>query len=81
MNNGNGTAKAARRPTAEDQAKAYRGAVEVILAQSNYLVSRIGRKIKTADWDDAQSAARALAGYATDLNRMVARVRGKGSAP
>ncbi len=80
MTNGNGSAKTARRLSAEDLAKAYRGAVDTLLSQSGYLVKRIGKKIESADWDDAQSAARMLAGYATDLNRMLARVRGKGRA-
>jgi hypothetical protein len=69
MSNGNGTSKTARRPNAEEQAKAYRSAVEVILEQSDYLLKRVSKKVKSADWDEAQSASRALTGYATDLNR------------
>lgn len=79
MSNGNGvSAQKGIRPTSEAQASAYMAAVTVLLAQSTYLLRRIQKKIASADWDDAQSAARTLSGYSTDLNRMLARVRGKG---
>ena len=81
MNDGNGTRVApvkTGKQLADMQQIAYLGAVDVILTQSQYLVARIRKKVASADWDDAQSASRTLTGYATDLNRMLARVRGKG---